>query len=113
MESNYHVFRGKCKEACEALQKVIPELTLHRGWYNQPGWPKDSCHHWWLQSPEGNIVDPTMFQFPTPGLNNLYEEFNGIVECSECGKEMKEEDAHFAGRYPVCSNECYKSLVGL
>lgn len=110
---NYQIFRGKCKEACEALQKVMPELILVRGWYNQPEWPRTSCQHWWLKTPEGTIIDPTALQFPMPNIVGYYEEFDGICVCEECGNEVKEEDAMFAGRYPVCSGECYRALVDI
>ena len=113
MTTNYQIFRGKCKAACDALQKIMPELTLHRGWYHQPGWPRNSCQHWWLQTPEGEIVDPTALQFPDPHVKEYYEEFDGMCECEECGKEIHENDAIFAGRYPVCSGECHMRLVGL
>lgn len=113
MTTNYQIFRGKCHAACIALQATLPELTLHRGWYHQPGWPKTSCQHWWLQTPQGQIIDPTSLQFPNPHIKDLYEEFNGFCECEECGTSIKEEEAIFAGRYPVCSDICYKSLVGI
>ena len=71
MTTNYQIFRGKCKAACDALQKIMPELTLHRGWYNQPGWDKNSCQHWWLQTPEGEIVDPPALQFHLQSLQRF------------------------------------------
>ena len=112
-QTNYQIFRGKCKTACEALQKVMPELILVRGWYNQPEWPKNACQHWWLKTPEGLIVDPTALQFPMPHITEFYEEFDGMCECEECGKKIHENEAQFAGRYPVCSGECYMALVGI
>lgn len=112
-QTNYQIFRGKCKTACEALQKVMPELILVRGWYNQPEWPKNACQHWWLKTPEGVIVDPTALQFPMPHVKEFYEEFDGMCECEECGKKIHENEAQFAGRYPVCSGECYMALVGI
>lgn len=60
----------------------------------------------------GEIHDPTKDQFPSKGTGE-YEEFNGIVECAQCGKEMAEEDAQFAGNYAVCSARCYGALVGV
>ena len=60
----------------------------------------------------GSIYDPTKLQFPSRG-NGVYEEFDGLLECSECGEIVKEEDAKFIGRYACCSDRCCMKLVGL
>lgn len=114
--TNYIIFRGKCYEACLALQKVLPDLELVRGWYNTPTWDRDSCQHWWLKTPQGDIVDPTALQFPNPNVKEWYEEFDGVIYCSECGEEIEytdEEEIIFMGNYPVCSDKCARSLVGI
>jgi len=106
--SNYQKYRGKCKEFCEAALAEDPTLTLVRGhyfciWGMQP--------HWWLTKPDGTIVDPTVKQFPQGG--GEYIPFNGIVECSDCGKELKEDEADFEGNYAFCSTRCHMRFVGL
>ena len=118
IKTDYQVFRGKCKEVCEHLQAVLPDLRLAKGWYNEPGWDKNSCHHWWLVSPEGTIVDPTAGQFPSKGISQLYEEFDEettLLNCYECGKEITYDQAkkNSQGRYVLCSGECYGRLVGV
>ena len=110
----YIIYRGKCKEACEALQKVIPELELVRGHYFDCVWNSNEAH-WWLVDSDGNIVDPTANQFPTKGkMTDMYVPFNGIISCEQCGKSTKEEDAIIMGNghYAVCSNSCAQKLVG-
>lgn len=107
MKSDYLILAGKCHEACLALQQVIPELELVRGYYISIG---NYSPHWWLRTPEGTIIDPTRAQFDSGGI---YEEFNGSVECEQCGKEIAEEDIIPMGSYPVCSNTCARKLVGV
>ena len=53
------VVRGNCREATAAMVKAFPELRRVRGHY---GW----CPHWWCETPDGTVVDPTARQF-TPG----------------------------------------------
>lgn len=69
--------------------------------------------HWWTKDPQGKIIDPTAAQFPSLGMG-IYEEFNGVVECAQCGKEMKEEDVGYAdGNYAFCGSECFGRFVGV
>lgn len=109
MKTNYQIFRGKCKEACEALLIALPELELVRGHVIQIDGQKDP--HWWLRSHQGTIVDPTVAQF-TCGVME-YVEFDGYVNCAECGKRLHEKETLFHGNYPVCSDACALALVGL
>jgi hypothetical protein len=69
--------------------------------------------HWWCVDEDGNIIDPTVNQFPTKGAGAEYEEFNGNVKCSECGKDGHEDEFEKDGRYVFCSSQCYGKFVGL
>jgi len=109
--TDYEKYRGKCKEMSEALIKENPELRLARGWYHCPIDGKEQ--HWWCEDKEGNVIDPTVKQFKTKGAAAYYEEYRGILECSECGKEIKEEEADIEGRYCFCSLKCHMRFVGL
>jgi hypothetical protein len=108
--SNYQKYRGKCKEYAEKLCKEDPNLILVRGYYYCPFWGKQG--HWWCKKPDGTIVDPTVKQFPSKGTG-VYEEFDGWVECAECGTRIKEEQAQFEGSYAFCSTRCHLIFVGL
>jgi len=108
--TDYEKYRGKCKEFSEALVKKDPTLRLVRGHYYCPVWGEQE--HWWCESKDGKIIDPTKDQFPSKGSGE-YVEFNGICICAECGEEVREEHAIFMSRYPVCSDRCARSLVGL
>lgn len=108
--NDYRKYRGKCKELAEAAVKTNPDLTLVRGYYHDFLWGKQP--HWWTKDKDKNIHDPSKDQFPSKGLGE-YEEFDGMVECANCGKQMKEEKARFDSRYAFCSIECNMRFVGL
>jgi hypothetical protein len=42
-----------------------------------------------------------------------YISFDGMIQCSECGKDMKEEKASYESSYCFCSYECYGRFVGV
>lgn len=111
MESDYLKYRGKCKEYCDNAIKDDPTLRLVRGWYTCFVW-RTREEHWWTVRQDGTIYDPTALQFPSKGLGE-YEEFAGMLECAECGKEVSEYDAHPMGAYVCCSYECCGRLVGI
>lgn len=110
MTDDYAKYRGKCKEMSEAEVAADPSLKLVRGHYYCPFWGEQP--HWWTVRPDGTINDPTKLQFPSKG-NGEYVEFDGNVSCSECGKEMKEEEAMSESNYCFCSGECYGRFVGV
>ncbi len=111
VDDGYNKFRGRCKELSELACIEDKTLTLVRGYYYCPIWNVEEPH-WWCVKQDGVIFDPSKDQFPSKGLG-LYKEFNGIVNCSECGKELKEEDARFDSRYAFCSLSCNMRFVGL
>jgi hypothetical protein len=110
METDYIKYRGKCKEMSEELCQSNPKLTLVRGHYDCPIWGMQP--HWWTKDKDGSIVDPTVKQFPSGGVGE-YIPFDGKVDCSECGKQMSEEEADFESNYAFCSTKCHMRFVGL
>lgn len=110
-DSDYTKFRGKCKEMSQALVDANPNLTLVRGHYHCSMWGKQP--HWWVRDVNGSVIDPTKDQFPSKGFGK-YEEFDGFVECSQCGKRMTEKEVHRShGSYVFCSTLCNMRFVGL
>ena len=107
---DYLQFRGKCKDLSEAAIVRDPTLRLVRGHYYCHSYGKQP--HWWCETPEGTVVDPSARQFPSKG-QGIYEKFNGVVECAECGKEMEEHEARFESNYAFCSTRCILRFVGL
>jgi hypothetical protein len=111
VESNYLKFRGRCYELSLKAAEEDPSLTLVRGHYYCPIWNTEEAH-WWTTAPDGTIVDPSKAQFPSNGLG-IYTPFNGVISCSNCGKEVPEEEASFESNYAFCSNQCYGIFIGI
>jgi hypothetical protein len=109
-KTDYEIYRGKCREMAEALIKQNPDLRLVRGYYHCPLWGKQP--HWWTVKPDGTIVDPSAAQFPSYGAVE-YEEFNGMVRCEECGKELTEKSAYIENNHVFCGGKCYGRYIGL
>lgn len=109
----YIKFRGRCKELSEEACMNDPSLTLVRGHYLCPIWRKEEPH-WWTVRQDGTIYDPTREQFPSKGAG-IYTPFSGMVSCSECGKEIPEEEAYIDGNgnYAFCSYACNGRFVGV
>ena len=110
-DEGYATYRGRCKEVCEELIKEDPSLRLARGWYECPMWGDQQ--HWWCVREDGTIVDPTVSQFPTEGVCATYREYDGVVTCEECGKELPEDDAQFDGHHAFCSGRCHAACIGI
>lgn len=106
----YQKYRGKCKEFSEQLVSQDSSLTLVRGYYYCPHWGQQP--HWWVKDANGKIIDPTKDQFPSRG-NGEYVEFDGNVNCANCDKQLKEDEAQFYGNYAYCSDTCIMRHVGL
>jgi hypothetical protein len=110
IQNDYMKYRGKCKEYSEKLVEEDPTLRLVRGHYFCPNWGKEM--HWWCVDQDDNIIDPTAKQFPSNGTGT-YVEFEGYMDCAECGKLVHEDEAHIMGNYACCSHSCAMRLVGL
>lgn len=108
--SDYAKYRGKCREFCEELIIEDPTLIMVRGWYVCPMWGKQA--HWWCRREDGTVVDPTVKQFPTAAGAAEYVEYDGYVECEQCGKRVHEDEAHMDGHHAFCSCTCYARCIG-
>lgn len=109
-QSNYSKYRGKCQEYSEQYVREHLGSRLVRGWYDCPIWGRQE--HWWAEEADGTIVDLTKNQFPSRGIGE-YIEFDGVLECAQCGQKVPEETAVFNGHYPFCSYPCAMRFVGL
>ena len=109
--SNYQQYRGKCKEMSQAAIAADPSLTLVRGHYFCPMWNTDEPH-WWTKRQDGTIYDPSAKQFPSAG-HGIYTPFSGMINCANCNKEIKEEDADIDGNYAFCCYRCHGIFVGI
>lgn len=94
---------GQCAKATEIMNNDFPELVRVRGHYNCPIW--GLREHWWLTTPEGNIIDPTARQFPSKGFGDYTpwdesrEEPTGT--CPNCG-------GYAYNGNTTCSEKCFK-----
>ena len=110
--SDYLKFRGRCKELSEEAVRADPSLKLVRGHYHCPFWGAQP--HWWAARQDGTIVDPTKDQFPSKGIGE-YVEFDEVIPCSNCGKEMQEgvDEIDYESNYAFCSYHCHGQFVGV
>lgn len=109
--TDYTEYRGKCLELSQSAVLDDPTLTLVRGYYYCPMWNTEE-QHWWTKRTDGTIYDPSAKQFPSKGLG-VYTEFDGVVNCSNCGKSVNENEASTEGRYAFCSHKCHGIFVGI
>jgi hypothetical protein len=101
--------QGLCLEATHSMQKQFPELKIVRGHVRL--WDKYDekiykYPHWWLETVDKEIIDPTEKQFP-----NLleYEEWDESLteptgKCLNCGE--------YCFNYKqFCCEPCEKSYI--
>lgn len=91
--------RGSCHAAVEDMVVAFPELRVVRGYYG-------GCSHWWCETPDGEVVDPTAAQFE-PG--DSYVEYDGpdpLGKCMNCGSYVW--TGGFSG---FCSSECLAAIA--
>lgn len=110
METDYLIYRGKCKELAQAAIAADPTLRLVRGYYFCPIWSRQA--HWWAVKPDGTIVDPSVKQFPTAGVGAEYVEFDGNIDCEHCGKSVPEAEVYRVEHHAYCSDQCYARDIG-
>ena len=97
---------GQCLEVTLQMQHAFPELQRIKGHYYCAIWG-ERCH-WWLQTADGEVVDPTAMQFPSKGTGVYVplcsDEPEPIGRCVNCG-EYCYNDPNF------CSSSCELSAV--
>lgn len=98
---------GQCKEVTARMADAFPELARVRGHYLCLRW--GVREHWWLTTPNGTVVDPTVAQFPSPPTPEAYQPLDEDEEeptgkCPNCGGYCYE------GR-SVCSDSCEASYI--
>jgi hypothetical protein len=93
---------GLCHSVAVQMREAFPELTLVRGHYVVWGDEKQ-YPHWWLTTPDGEIVDPTAAQFggmPGEYVPHVGDEPTG--RCLDCGLYV------FHGR-SFCDDTCARA----
>src|SRR5262249_55639991 len=78
---------GKCREVTEAMAAAFPELERVRGHYVCP--QVGEREHWWCETRDGDVVDPTAAQFPSGGDGTYLPWSEGqpepVGKCRCCG----------------------------
>jgi hypothetical protein len=109
---------GQCQQWVTRMQDAFPELRIVRGHVRPYGvkivGKPHGYPHWWLITPDGQIIDPTREQFPWVRLT--YEPWDESQneptgKCLHCGEYCYNSEA-------CCSQSCahaceayYQSLL--
>lgn len=101
---------GQCAEVTLTMAAAFPDgplkLTRVRGHHHCWTWGERT--HWWLVDPDGQIVDPTVAQFPSHGRGVYTPWKEGDREptglCPNCG-----EYVYDAGT--CCSDQCAQEYL--
>jgi hypothetical protein len=95
--------QGRCAEATLAMQAAFPELRRVRGHVITAGRDRP---HWWLVTPDGDIIDPTAAQFQTLCFYQPWDEAQSepTGKCPNCGGYV------FDGG-TVCSETCAREYA--
>lgn len=103
---------GRCDELTTAMKQYFPNLRKVRGFYHCPVWGRRT--HWWLESPDGQIIDPSSQQFPSRGYGEYQEvadkdlsELVPVGRCMECMADVY-ENFEICG---FCSIECHDAFA--
>lgn len=106
---------GRCAEATKAMVAAFPELTRVPG-HVYGYWGKRA--HWWCETADGQVVDPTASQFPDAFLE--YERWMPgdevrVGKCMNCGSEIWREVKTLDEEPPresFCDATCIKECFG-
>lgn len=87
----------QCAEWTEEMQAAFPELKRVRGQvFLSNLWERD---HWWLTTPTGEVVDPTVSQFK--------QEYYSGGATVLWYQERDENEPEPTGMCPNCGGMCY------
>lgn len=102
---------GGCIEASILMAECFPELEVVKG-HVYCDWGKRG--HWWLVTPDGEIVDPTVSQF---GVVFEYEPWKPgdevrVGKCMNCGDEIWEvvDRLEDIKEKCICSKQCHEAF---
>lgn len=99
---------GSCYTATHEMIKEFPELIIKKGFvYCESG----ERQHWWLETKDGKVVDPTASQFK---VIMSYKEYKDGMEvrvgkCMDCGEGIyatSEVEAEEKARQQFCNSFC-------
>ncbi len=105
-----NIIRGFCGAAVQEMKAQFPELEIVRGFCLNI--PHGKSEHWWLKTPSGGVVDPTVSQFVNIVEYIEYEEGMEvrIGKCMNCGGDIYDITMFSDKSTCVCSIECEDEL---
>lgn len=97
---------GLCGSTTLEMAEAFPELQRMAGHYICP--LAGTQPHWWLLTPDGEIIDPTARQFPSQGQGEYQpwpaEQPLPTGVCANCGEYAYDHQT-------CCSDECSRAYV--
>lgn len=112
VQRNKGIVRGDCARATAAMAAAFPELQRVPGYVKTPA----TVEHWWLETPTGEVVDPTASQFDQV-LEYVPWKAGDRVKvgtCMTCGADilMPVQSPNEILKIPyTCSPKCQEELV--
>ena len=105
---NFREAYGQCKKYTDLMAAAFPNLKVRAGYYHCYVWGKRQ--HWWLETENGIVIDPTAMQFPSEGTCEyefVEEGERPIGRCINCGGDV------FKGSpcRELCSKSCEKEAL--
>lgn len=98
---------GQCAKYVRQMVTVFPELHVRAGYYFDFQW--GMRQHWWLETPDGTVIDPTAHQFPSKG-RGPYEVLEPgdrpVGICMDCGADVFNKDPETGQRNDSAPNFC-------
>lgn len=115
LAKNNGMVMGLCQSTCQQMREAFPELVIIRG--HVLGAFPGRRQHWWLQAPDGEVVDPTVSQYP--GAAVVYEPYVPgervrVGRCMNCGDDIMstlDDDMRPHALDQFCSDVCSNIMV--
>jgi hypothetical protein len=100
---------GRCAGATKEMHEAFPELRLVCGHVYSIS--HGCSQHWWLETVDDEIIDPTASQFSMIGSYKEYQEGDEVRvgKCMNCGDDIYGHSLK-DGSKSVCSEECNQEL---
>lgn len=104
-----NVSLGMCSGATSQMNMAFPELRRVRG---HVLCEQGRCAHWWLETPDSEVVDPTADQFQAIFEYDEYEEGQEVRvgKCMDCGDDIYATTMN-AKRTSFCDDVCEQKYI--
>jgi hypothetical protein len=104
--------RQMCESATAAMVKAFPELERVPGSIRFDD--SEGIEHWWCETAEGEVVDPTASQFSERSLSYVRWQPGMEVRvgrCMQCGWDIYDRPEKLDGPIQsICNKECEEAF---